>query len=233
MSCRYAQDDAAYVLGSLSPADRLEFERHLAGCAECTHAVGELAGLPGLLGRVEARVLEDPPVDDPVPDTLLPALSREVRRARRRRTRLATGLVAALAALAAVVALAVVVWPVVTSWVGGEDTSTPSRIATQEMTPVGEVPVRASIALEPVAWGTRVALTCTYDPDSVTFELPAEVDYTLFVQTRDGQTEQVGSWRSLGGKTLRLSAATAASRDEIASVEMRTPSGRVVLRLVL
>ena len=63
------------------------------------------------------------------------------------------------------------------------------------------------------------------------YDLPSEVDYTLFVRTRDGPTEQVGSWRSVGGKTMRLSAATAASRDDIASVEVRTPDGRVVLEL--
>ena len=34
MSCPFAHDDAAYVLGALSPGERLEFERHLAGCDE-------------------------------------------------------------------------------------------------------------------------------------------------------------------------------------------------------
>ena len=53
MSCPFAHDDAAYVLGALSPAERLEFERHLGRCDDCTRAVRELAGLPGLLGRVD------------------------------------------------------------------------------------------------------------------------------------------------------------------------------------
>ena len=66
MSCEFAHSDAAYVLGALAPADRLAFERHLAGCAECTRAVRELAGLPGLLGRVDASILEHPPADEPV-----------------------------------------------------------------------------------------------------------------------------------------------------------------------
>ncbi len=57
------------------------------------------------------------------------------------------------------------------------------------------------------------------------------MDYTLFVRTLDGRAENVGSWRSVGGKTMQLSAATAASRDEIASVEVRTLDGRVVLKL--
>ena len=36
--------DAAYVLGALSDADRLEFEAHLVGCISCREAVTELTG---------------------------------------------------------------------------------------------------------------------------------------------------------------------------------------------
>ncbi len=231
MSCPFAHDDAAYVLGALSPVERLDFERHLRGCDDCTRAVRELAGLPGLLRRVEASVVEHPPVDEPVPDTLLPSLSREVRRARRRRTRAAAGLAAAVAA---------VIVSVVVSQVGDGDASTPdvpgassspSGVVAETMDPVGDVPVRGSVTLEQVTWGTRLGLTCTYDPDSVGYQLPPTVGYTLFVRTRDGRTEQVGSWRSVGGMTMQLSAATAASREDIASVEVRAPDGRVVLRL--
>ena len=49
MSCEFAHFGGPYVLGSLSPADRSAFERHLAGCAECAQSVSEFAGLPGLL----------------------------------------------------------------------------------------------------------------------------------------------------------------------------------------
>ncbi len=231
MSCPFAHDDAAYVLGALSPAERLDFERHLTGCEDCTRAVRELAGLPGLLGRVEASILEHPPVDEPVPDTLLPTLSREVRSVRRRRTLAAAGLAAAVAA---------VIVSVVVSQVGDGAASTrdvpvasssPSGAVAETMDPVGDVPVRASLTFEQVTWGTRLGLICTYDPDTVDYQLPPAVDYTLFVRTRDGRTEQVGSWRSVGGRTMRLSAATAASREDIASVEVRTPDGLVVLEL--
>ena len=231
MSCPFAHDDAAYVLGALSPVERLDFERHLGGCDDCTRAVRELAGLPGLLRRVEASVVEHPPVDEPVPDTLLPSLSREVRRARRRRARAAAGLAAAVAA---------VIVSVVVSQVGDGDASTPdvpgassspSGVVAETMDPVGDVPVRGSVTLEQVTWGTRLGLTCTYDPDSVGYQLPPTVGYTLFVRTRDGRTDQVGSWRSVGGMTMQISAATAASREDIASVQVRAPDGRVVLRL--
>jgi anti-sigma factor RsiW len=86
----FLTDDAAYVLGALPPQDRAAFEEHLQGCAQCSAAVAELAGVPGLLGRVsaeDARGFVDPdraPV--PVPETLLPRLQRSVRQRRRRRT---------------------------------------------------------------------------------------------------------------------------------------------------
>ena len=35
---RYAEWDAAYVLGALSPSDRRTYERHLAECAACRAA---------------------------------------------------------------------------------------------------------------------------------------------------------------------------------------------------
>lgn len=239
MRCGFAHDDGAYVLGALSPAERREFERHLRGCAECSRAVGELAGLPGLLGRVDAGLVTELETDDPVPATLLPALAREVRHAQRRRTWAAAGLAAA-----AVVVVAVVTG--VTMWqVAGDQAAAPAVPATTSsaadpappdavslsMRPVGVVPVRATVSLEQVAWGTRLGLSCTYDTASVEYELPREVDYTLFVRTRDGRAERVGSWRSVDGLPMQLSAATAATPEELASVEVRTADGRVVLRL--
>ena len=35
----YVQWDAAYVLGALSPAERREYEEHLAGCPACQAAI--------------------------------------------------------------------------------------------------------------------------------------------------------------------------------------------------
>lgn len=230
MTCPLPHADAAYVLGALSPVERLDFEKHLPGCDTCTRSVRELAGLPGLLGRVEASVLERPPVDEAIPDTLLPGLSRDVRRARLRRTLAAAGLAAAVAAGAVTVVSQVGDGDGSAPAVAGPD-STPSGVVSLTMDPVGDVPVRASVTLEQVTWGTRLGLTCTYDTDSVEYELPPAVHYTLFVLTRDGSKEQVGSWRSVDGKTMQLSAATAANRDDIASVEVRLPDGQVVLTL--
>ncbi len=229
MSCPMAHEDAAYVLGALPPADRLAFEQHLTGCDQCTRAVLELAGVPGLLSRTGAEAFEGSSGQQTVPDTVLPALSRAVRRGRRRRT---------LAAAGAAATVAAVVAPLVTSQLdlgaGAAATlpgasSTPSALTPQPMVPVGVVPVQANLALETVTWGTRLYLVCTYDTTSVGYKLPPAVDYVLVVRTRNGGTERLGSWRSVAGSTMRLTAGTAANRQEIASVEVRTPDGQVVL----
>ena len=46
------------MLGALAPAERADYERHLAGCAACRESVAELAVLPGLLGRLDPAGLE-------------------------------------------------------------------------------------------------------------------------------------------------------------------------------
>ncbi len=88
--------DGSYVLGSLSPAERREFEAHLDGCEPCSRALRDLSGLPGLLGRIGPDVFEQTE-PEPVPETLLPRLSRAVRRRQQRRTWLTAGIAAAAA----------------------------------------------------------------------------------------------------------------------------------------
>jgi Putative zinc-finger len=232
MSCGFAHDDGSYVLGALSPAGRLEFEQHLGGCPACARSVRELAGLPGLLSRVDPAVLEEPP-GKPVPTTVLPALLHAVHRARRRRS-LATGGLAA----AAVAVVVTGVW--LSGTVAGDrgsgaspgvSSSAPTTSAGQVMAPVGDVPVRARVAFSSVAWGTRLDLTCTYGHVGDEYHLAPAVTYGLFVRTREGRSQQVGTWRALDGRTMRLSAATSAARRDIASVEVRTADGHPVLEL--
>ena len=222
MTCELAKSDAAYVLGALSPAERQEFEQHLPDCPGCARAVQELAGLPGLLGRVDVDLLENPPADDPVPDTLLPRLVREVRRTERRRTRWVFG-----AAAAAVVA--VVAGTVATTEVLQGGPPAPRTVAVgRSMATLAPAPMSARLALQSVAWGTRLDLTCTYAPAG---RYAAPTTYTLVVRTRDGGTQQVATWQGLPGRTMRLAAASAASRQDIASVEIRTADGHPLLRL--
>jgi hypothetical protein len=230
MSCEFAHDDGAYVLGALSPADRSAFQAHLSGCAECTRAVQELAGLPGLLARVPADVLEQRDAE-PLPDTLLPGLVREVQRVQRRRMWTVVGTAAAAAVVVAGGSLAIGLN------VGddgpGTATAQPSSEAPtgQAMQVVGPEVMTADLALTSVSWGTRLDLTCSYPTPDEPWETAKEWTYAMFVVTKDGNVEQVATWKALPGKTMRLAAATAASRDDIASVEIRTGTGEPLLTL--
>jgi len=224
MSCDYTDWDGSYVLGTLSPGDRLEFEHHLAECEACARSVREVAGLPGLLAGVDPAVLEHAAEDHPLPSSLLPTLLGDVRRTRRRRGVLTGGLVAA--ALAAVVSLGVTV--------SADDTpsaapSAPVAVG-RTMAPVGAVPVQARLAMQQVAWGTRLDLTCTYARHD-RYGLPKAVTYGLYVENRQGRTEKVGTWKALDGRTMRVSAATATDPGDIRSVQVRTAQGRPVLQL--
>jgi anti-sigma factor RsiW len=228
MSCSYADWDGAYVLGALSPGDRLEFERHVQGCTSCAAAVRDIAGLPGLLGRVDESALagNGPDADlPPVPEMLLPRLRREIR-SRTRRRLVGTGLLAASAAAAVVLAL-----PVIDGPQGPPATNTSSvPYAGRPMTALSGGPMQARLALEPVAWGTRLDLVCTYQPTAYTGGEHIGA-YSLLLHTRNGGVERVGTWRPVAGQAMRLTAATAVSRQDIASVEVQTAQGRPVLRL--
>ncbi|MFC4783848.1 anti-sigma factor family protein [Nocardioides sp. MAHUQ-72] len=236
MSCEFSRLDGAYVLGALSTAERRAFEEHLAGCPSCSRAVQEIAGLPGLLARVGPGVLEEDPDEPPLPDTLLPRLLGEVRRVDRRRTALTAGLAAAAAVVVTVGAGFALGIPGDGGPDRGPSASAPTRVAAgRPMTPVGsDSGMQADVALAPVPWGTRLDLTCSYavGPAAGYHDEPAgDATYALVVRTRDGRTEQVATWRSLPGRTMRLTAATSAAQAEIASVEVRTAQGEPVLRL--
>jgi hypothetical protein len=56
---KYAQWDAAYVLGSLSETDRREFDAHLEGCRACRDAVAEISDVPALLSLLDFDEIND------------------------------------------------------------------------------------------------------------------------------------------------------------------------------
>jgi hypothetical protein len=225
--------DAAYVLGALSPAERREFETHLKVCAACARSVGELAGLPGLMSRVSVEQLTAEP--ETLPETLLPSLARAVRRERRRH-RLALGASAAAAAcLIAVGGVAVTrpdspARPPVAS-----SASTLPGTAKMALTAVVPSPVTASARLVDMAWGTRIELTCSYNATRVSkarrVSPTGGFPYALIVIDRGGVTQQVATWKALPNQELTVVGASSWARPNIAAVEIRTLSGRAILRL--
>lgn len=227
MTCEFAHHDATFVLGSLSPADRSAFERHLADCAECAQSVRELAGLPGLLSKVSPEVLESDGAPEPVPRTLLPALVAEARHTQRRRTAVLVGLVAA-AALVVAGGSAVALNVLDDEPPPAGQSAPPTTSTGRPMTSVGTGAVSGTLALTGVAWGTRLDLVCTYAPDH---EWAYGATYSMVVHTSDGRVEQVATWKGLAGKTMRLPGATSATLADITSVEVLTSDGDPVLTL--
>lgn len=201
----FAHLDAAYVLGALSPEDRAAFEQHLTGCRSCADAVGQVAGLPGLLAQVDPAQLDT----GTEPADPLPKLLDEVRRSRRRR--LAGTVSAGVVALAACAAMVVS-----TQFSdGGPGT---------EMTALGAYPVAASVNLSDLPTGTRVDLDCEY-------EGRRGGDYVLVVVRRDGSTDVLARWLAMPDDNAVLKVTTPVRRNDIRSLELRTPDGPALLTL--
>ena len=227
---RFARHDAVYLLGALAPEERQEYVDHLRTCATCSRSVADLAGLPGLLARVPPDLLPElgsEVVDEP-PPTLLPTLLVEVQRTSRRRHRWAlAGGVAAAAAVVAVLALGTLGAMRTPS---PSSTSTPPTVTAPALTlaPVAATPIRASAQLQPVAWGTRIVLRCTYAAGD-RYGASAG-SYALVVRDRTGRVEQVATWNAVPGQESVVSAATALQPADISGLEVRTASGDPVLR---
>ena len=230
MSCEFATLDGAYVLGSLSPAERADYERHLRTCDDCARSVRELAGLPGLLARVPADVLEHSADREPVPATLLPALVAVAERQQRRRTirtaLLAAAAVAVIAGGTAVVAAALddeesppTSFPSVTV----ETTAPP-----QEMTAVGDGKSEGWVSLTPEGMGTRLDLTCEYQSS---YGGGHAYKYTLVVYATDGRVQDAPRFKASSGEERQVSGTVSIAPDEIDKVVVENSYGDVILLL--
>ncbi|MES2092344.1 MAG: zf-HC2 domain-containing protein [Actinomycetota bacterium] len=234
----FTQQDAAYVLGALSPTERREFERHLTACAACSVAVAELAGLPGLLAKVPADRVEglESGVPSPVPSTLLPRLVRSVTRRRRRSRALGTTSVAAAltAVAAAVVAIAIPLGlPAVHTGAGGSGavTSNARSASSLVLEPVVANPLTASVNLVPERWGTRLEMICKYAAASTTSGYSPGTGYAMFVTDSAGRSMQVATWAAGPGSTVKPLGTTSLAVADIRSVDIRSSEdGRVLLR---
>lgn len=205
---RYADWDAAYVLGSLSRTERAEYEEHVSTCETCRAAIGELAPIPGLLSRLDpaeaVALLEDAPATAPV-------VALEARR-RSWPIRLLAGAVAA----AALIAVAVLV-----PTVGGPS----SHAATVALHQTVPSPLSADVSLTRTSWGTEIAMTCTY---AATYG-GADDAYGLYVVDRSHHAYLVSSWHAGPGEVARTTGSTQLDPTQIAAVQVRNAAGSVLL----
>lgn len=246
MSCPLVFNDRAYVLGALTPEDRLQYEQHLQTCPVCAVAVGELAGLPGLLTRLPANQgatlvgdnLADASVahaaldnaildysepgpgtrgqDDPPVPQTL--LLPQVRRERRRSLRRWALAVGAAAALAVVGTVAV---EHLTS------RGAPATVATRTVVlePVGTSSPHGTAVLAARAWGSAIQVSCPADHD-----YGAGQSYTLYLIDRAGRRTASASWRALPDRDVTVVGATGLSPQEIVRLEVSDQNGTVVMR---
>ena len=217
---RYAEWDAAYVLGSLSSADRHEYERHLAGCPQCRAAVAELAALPGLLARVPAADVATE-AEGTVPGELLPNLVQAAAR-RRRRGRIAVAAMVAVAAAIAIVVPLLVTGPLAPRPEQASDAVTLSQVVAS--------PLQAEVRLVENHWGTRIDMSCHYRGVASDYG-PGAAQYALWVIDAGGSASQLATWTASPGDTAEPSATTSLPIAQIRSVEVRAVgSGTVLLR---
>lgn len=220
---RYADGDAAYVLGALSAADRAEYEAHLSQCAECRAAIAEITPIPGLLSRVPPEraesLLQAAGVETPAPEHRARVLSLATERARRRRRARIVGIAAAAAIVVATVAVPMI------------STLRPPS-TTIALDQLRDAPLTASVSLTDVAWGTRLDMICDYGSEG---DAPADGwAYALVVVSDDGTESVLSTWRAHPGTTARLSAGTELPASDIAAVEIRAvDSGTVLMRSAL
>jgi anti-sigma factor RsiW len=222
----YAMWDAAYVLGSLSSAERREFEAHLTGCPLCRSAVGELNGMPALLSRLDrdnlVAINDGGGVERLLPDELLPSLLAKVNW-RRRRSRIVTW--TAGAAAAAVLAIGVLA-----GVAGHYRTSVPTppqaSVSVQPMSRVGTNRLASTVSLSSQPWGTFISMNCV-----CLAPLNAHHDaLAMVVVGRDGSHTRMATWVANPGHTASPAGSISTPADQIASVQVvSADDGQVLL----
>jgi anti-sigma factor RsiW len=229
----YVLWDAAYVLGSLSDADRREYEAHLRGCPSCRQAVDELSGVPAHLGQLTAD--EVAAIDDgasealpPLRPRVLTSLQAKVSR-RRRNTRVVTWTVAAAAA-------AVMVFGVLVGVQShpGAPASPRTEASALTMTPLAPTVLTATVTMTGHGWGTQIDMTCTYPADTGS-SAPGAVEppdkLAMVVVGRDGSRDRLASWKAVDGVRATPVGSTSMPLDQIATVEIvAADNGNVLLQ---
>jgi anti-sigma factor RsiW len=222
-SHEYSSWDAAYVLGSLSPADRREFEAHLSVCPFCSESVGELSGMPALLSKLDGGTVAAMDADGHLeqPPNLLPSLMTEVRR-RRRRMRLVTWASGAAAAVLLAVGLFVGIW-------AHHPSALPPQagVPVLQMDQVGTTALASTVSLSSQQWGTFIDLNCV-----CLAPVTAHHDrLAMVVVGRDGAHTQLATWVADPGHTAKLAGSTSTPVGQIAAVQIvSADNGQILLQ---
>lgn len=203
----------AYLLGALSPAERAEVEHHLGGCSDCRTELAALAGLPGLLARLDATDVEhlesfQVATDGRLLDRTLLELTRR-RRVQRRHSR--------LLAVAAAIIVAILTATAFTTLRASETNETRQAQGRTVSATNATSGVHAVVAVQQKLWGTALHLSLRGVPPGTRCELIAVLT--------DGRRQTAGAWQASYEGTASIDAATDARPDQLASVEVVTRTG--------
>jgi hypothetical protein len=221
--------DAAYVLGALSPAERREFEEHLAGCTSCRLSVAELAGLPGLLGQVspedaaQLAAQAQPAEGDAAPSTLMPRLIVKQQTRRRRLVALVAGAAAALLLIIGGVAGSTGLLPF------GQRNS-PFLLAFSEVHPSA---ITAIVEVVPATEGTDFQVECQYAETTEPTSGGAHAIYQIWIVDRSGTAVEAKAWPAKPNRVMTPQAHSPLKVSRITAVEIRSSEGETLLRAKL
>ncbi|AEV81358.1 hypothetical protein ACWT_0346 [Actinoplanes sp. SE50] len=228
MRCEDGHDDAAYVLGALSPAERAAYEQHLATCSFCREAVADLSRVPDMLDRLDAdefaRLLDPSLLDQspPARPFAAPAAERSHRATPPPRARTFP---VRLLSTAAAVLLVMILGVGVTLWLmnRAEPGSAASGPAVAMAAVNNSSPISANIRLTGTAGGTKIEMVCRY--------AESEKPYTfgLIAYGPDDQSEQVGSWTAHPGAEFRMLANTHFTIEGLDRIDLVRFDGKIML----
>jgi hypothetical protein len=228
MICEFAHNDGAYVLGALAPAERADYEQHLAGCSACREAVASIAVLPGLLRRLAPLQTQEP-----LPSSIdrLPNLVQSLTIIRAKQRNRQRWQVFGSAAVAAGLVVAVTLG--LMSLRPSPDTSPPVTMPSPSgpvMIPMTQVvletAVTAEVALTETRGGVVVRMHCAY-PLSSGHTKPYL--FRLFAVGTDGMNEQLGSWMAAPGDDVIMSGMSRYDLGDLVRIELKTRDGTIVL----
>ena len=223
----YRDWDAAYVLGALSVDERKEFENHLTNCTHCLNAVGQLAGIPAILSKidqqsVDALINESYEVsatsswDDSA--FLVKLAKRAEQEKRKTKIRQAISLVAAaVISISAGIGISAAFHSSTNS--GDSTLALSSNIRVTNLVPHI---MTAKLRVTSKAWGTKVDWNCTYLAG--VSSRYSQKKYDLVATDIGGHRTVLATWVATGSKALGMSTTTSLTISQLKSVEITAAS---------
>jgi hypothetical protein len=231
-------DVTLYVLGALAGAERERVRAHIQTCPVCTQELTRVAGLPGLLDRISpgtrGEALFSSVSDADITTVQPPAelydhLINRVVAGRARRKRLT--IMSALAAAAVVIAVPAVAFAVrspspTAALAQGPAPPAAQQSAFQPMSVTSELgKASATAAVQDQPWGSSITIQAVdWKPNLV---------IRLYVVTINGETREVGGWRSTGPGTTVCAATTWYPKDRLVQLQAVEDGGPVVASMSL